>query len=182
MKVSQVCCFQTTGRWICYSIFFRYLIYSVFHEAFVKKFMEKLSFFNSSSKNPFQDVVYYRKLGCLTLWYWISLWPFEYKVKSWEICPFWDADILNFSWIKYFSNDSSFLKKWHIWVYYCWNYWASNLKADLKADFWSQIHTYSRKNYLRHSSGKLPPANSYWSGDVGLMFLMSFLKSIDTFS
>ena len=47
--------------------FFRYLIYSVFHKAFVKKFMKKLSFFSSSFKSPFQDVVYYRKLGCLTL-------------------------------------------------------------------------------------------------------------------
>ena len=47
--------------------FFRYLIYSVFHETFVKKFMKKLSFFSSNFKNPFQDVVYYRKLGCLTL-------------------------------------------------------------------------------------------------------------------
>ena len=66
--------------------FFRYLIYSVFHKAFVKKFMKKLSFFSSNFKNPFQDIVYCRKLGCLTLWYWN--WPFEYKVKSWKICPF----------------------------------------------------------------------------------------------
>ena len=50
--------------------FFRYLIYSVFHKTFVKKFMKKLSFFSSNFKNPFQDVVYYRKLGCLTLRYW----------------------------------------------------------------------------------------------------------------
>ena len=50
--------------------FFRYLIYSVFHETFVKKFMKKLSFFSSNFKNLFQDVVYYRKLGYLTLWYW----------------------------------------------------------------------------------------------------------------
>ena len=49
--------------------FFRYLIYSVFHKTFVKKFMKKLSFFSSNFKNQFQDVVYYRKLGCLTLWY-----------------------------------------------------------------------------------------------------------------
>ena len=50
--------------------FFRYLIYSVFHKTFAKKFMKKLSFFSSNSKNLFQDVVYYRKLGFLTLWYW----------------------------------------------------------------------------------------------------------------
>ena len=47
--------------------FFRYLIYSVFHETFVKKFMKKLSFSAQISKNSFQDVVYYRKLECLTL-------------------------------------------------------------------------------------------------------------------
>ena len=47
--------------------FFRYLIYSVFHDTFVKSFMKKLSFFSSNFKNPFQDVVYYRKLGCPTL-------------------------------------------------------------------------------------------------------------------
>ena len=71
-----------------------------------------------------------------------------------------NADILNFSWIKYFGNDFSFLIKWHIWVYYCWNYGPSNLKAELKADFWLQIGIYSRKNCPRHGSGQLPPANS----------------------
>ena len=50
--------------------FFQYLIYSVFHETFIKKFLKKLSFFSANFKNPFQDVVYYRKLRSLTLWYW----------------------------------------------------------------------------------------------------------------
>ena len=50
--------------------FFRYLIYSVFYNTFVKRFMKKLSFFSSNFKNQFQDVVYYKKLGCLTLSYW----------------------------------------------------------------------------------------------------------------
>ena len=50
--------------------FFRYLTYSVFHETFVKTFMKKLSFVSSNSENSFQDVVYYRKLGCLNLWHW----------------------------------------------------------------------------------------------------------------
>ena len=36
--------------------FFQYLIYSVSHKTFVKKFMKKLSFFSSNFKNPFQDV------------------------------------------------------------------------------------------------------------------------------
>ena len=58
-----------------------HLIYSVFHGTFVKKFMNKLSFFSSNFKNPFQVVVYYKKLGCLT--FVILKWrPFEYKVKS----------------------------------------------------------------------------------------------------
>ena len=47
--------------------FSRYLIYSVFHETFVKMFMTKLSFSSSKFKNPFQDVVSYRRLGCLIL-------------------------------------------------------------------------------------------------------------------
>ena len=47
--------------------FFRYLVYSVFHETFVKNLMKKPSFFSSNFRNSFQDVAYYRKLGCLTL-------------------------------------------------------------------------------------------------------------------
>ena len=66
--------------------FFRYLIYSVFHETFVEMFMKKLSFFSSNFKNPFQDVVNYRKLKCLTLWYWNGG---PLKVKSWKFVHFW---------------------------------------------------------------------------------------------
>ena len=65
--------------------FFRYLIYSVFHETFVKNFMKKLSFSSSNFKNPSQDVVHYRKLRCLTLWYWNGS---PLRVKSWKNCPF----------------------------------------------------------------------------------------------
>ena len=61
--------------------FFWYLIYSVFHEAFVKKFMQKLSFFNSNFKNQFQDVVHYRKLG-LSNFVILKWLPFEYNAKS----------------------------------------------------------------------------------------------------
>ena len=93
--------------------FFRYLIYSVFHETFVKTFMKKLSFFSTNFKNPFQDVVYYRKLRCLTLWCWNSD---PLKVQNLSIfgavfSEIKNADILNFSWIKYFGNDFSFLIK-----------------------------------------------------------------------
>ena len=85
--------------------FSRYLICSVFHETFVKKFMKKLSFFSSNFKNPFQDVVYYRKSRCLTLWYWNG-GPFEdKKLKNLSIfgAVFWEiknVETLNFSWIK----------------------------------------------------------------------------------
>ena len=47
--------------------FFQYLIYSVFHDTFVKRFIKKLSFLSSNFKNQFQDVIYYWKLECLTL-------------------------------------------------------------------------------------------------------------------
>ena len=147
--------------------FFRYLVYSVFHKTFVKTFMKKLSFSSSNFKNLFPYVVYYRKLGCLTLWYWnggplkIRCWKFGKFVSFWG-CFFRNRKMLTFwiLWIKYFGNAFSFLIKWYTWVYYCWNYGPSNLKAELKADFWLQIGIYSRKNYPRYGSGQLPPANS----------------------
>ena len=143
--------------------FFQYLIYSVFHETFIKKFM-KLSFFSLNFKNPFQDIVYYRKLGCLTLWYWNG-GPLNIRLKNLSVSGAVFSEIkkcrhFEFSWIKYFGNDFSFLKKWHIWVYYCWKYEQSNLKAELKVVFWLQIGIYSRKNCPRHGPGQLPPANS----------------------
>ena len=87
MKVSQVGCSQITGCWICYSIF-RYLIYSVFYETFVKRFMEKLSFYSSNFENQFQDEVYYRKLGCLTLRYWNGS-PLNITYKAKKFAHFW---------------------------------------------------------------------------------------------
>ena len=86
-----------------------------------------------------------------------------------------------FSWMKYFGNDFSFLIKWHIWVYYCWNYGPSNLKAELKVDLWLQIGIYSRKCCPRHGSGQLPPANRWWTGDVVLMFLILFWNQWTSF-
>ena len=47
--------------------FFRFLIYVYFNDAFVKKIMKQLSFFNANFQNSFQDVVYYKTLGCQTL-------------------------------------------------------------------------------------------------------------------
>ena len=67
--------------------FFRYLLESVFQKTFIKKFMKKLSFFSSNFKNPFHDVVYYKKIRIFNF---VRLkWrPIEYTVKSWKICPF----------------------------------------------------------------------------------------------
>ena len=100
--------------------FFRYLIYSVFHKMFVKKFMKKLSFLSSNFKNPVQEVVYYRKLGCRTLWYWNG-GPLNIRQKVEKIVRFWAVFFFRnkcwhfeFSWMKYFGNDFSFLIKWHI--------------------------------------------------------------------
>ena len=102
--------------------FFQYLIYSVFHDTFVIRFIRKLSFLSSNFKNQFQDVVYYRKLRCLALAI-LKRRPFEYNVKSWKICPFlglffqkWKTQTFWILWIKYFGNDFWFLIKWHIWV------------------------------------------------------------------
>ena len=50
-----------------FCFFFRFLIYVYINEVFVKNFMKKLSFFNAKIQNSFQDVVYYRILGCQTL-------------------------------------------------------------------------------------------------------------------
>ena len=47
--------------------FFRFHFNVYSKEAFVKKFMKQLSFFNTIFKYSFQDVVYYRILGCQTL-------------------------------------------------------------------------------------------------------------------
>ena len=49
--------------------FFRLLIHLYFKDAFVKNFMKKLSIFNTNFHNSCQDVLYYRILGCQTLWY-----------------------------------------------------------------------------------------------------------------
>ena len=70
MKVSQVRCFQIMDRWICYFIFF-YVSFIVFLAGLLSKSLWRSYLFSAQiSKNLFQDIVCYRKLGCLTLWYW----------------------------------------------------------------------------------------------------------------
>ena len=135
-----------------------------FLETFISK-MKRADIFN------FLSVKYFGKiLLLLKIWHIESTIvklraAFEYKAKSWIICPclrlfFQKCWYFEFSWMKYFGNDFSFLIKWHIWVYYCWNYGPSNLKAELKANFWFQIGIYPRKNRPRHGSGQLPPVNN----------------------
>ena len=74
--------------------FFRGLIYSVFHKAFVKKFIKKLYFLSLNFKNLFQDVTYYRKLGCLTLWYWNGN-PLNVRKKAEKFVHFWGCFFRN---------------------------------------------------------------------------------------
>ena len=50
-------------HWICYFFFFNFLF------MFILKKLIFLSFFNGNFENSFQVVVYYRILGCQTLWY-----------------------------------------------------------------------------------------------------------------
>ena len=69
IKVSQVGCFQITCCWICYSIFSISRL-KFFSQHFCQKVYEETFLLSSNFKNQFQDVVYCRKLGCLTLWYW----------------------------------------------------------------------------------------------------------------
>ena len=56
------------SRAVEYAIsFFRFLIYVYFNDAFIKNFMEKLSFFNDNFQYSFHNIVYYRILGFQTL-------------------------------------------------------------------------------------------------------------------
>ena len=65
--------------------FFRYLIYSVFHKTFVKKFMKKLSFFSSNFKKSISRCSILQKIRMSN--FVILKWgPFEYKAKSWKLC------------------------------------------------------------------------------------------------
>ena len=144
--------------------FFRYLIYII---VFFTRLLSKSLWNYPFSAQISKSISRYSILQKIRMSNFVILkWrPFEYKVKNLPVFGAVFSEIkkcwhFEFSWIKYFGNDFSFLIKWHIWVYYCWNYGPSNLKAELKADFWLQIGIYSRKNCPRHGSGQLPPANS----------------------
>ena len=163
MKVSQVGCFQITGRWICYSVFFD-ISFIVFFTRLLPTSLWRYYPFQLKFQKSISRCSILQKIRMFN--FVILKWqPFENNVKNLSIlgavffrnkkCWYFE-----FSWNKYFGNDFSFLIKWHIWVYYCRNCGPSNLKAELKADFWFQIGIYSRKNCPRHGSRQLPPANS----------------------
>ena len=87
MKVSQVGCFQITGRWICCCIFSDIWFIVFFTRSLWKKFMKKLSFSSSNFKNPSQDVVYYKKIK-ISNFVILKWWPFECKKSHFGGCFF----------------------------------------------------------------------------------------------
>ena len=56
-------------RAVEYAIFFNFSFTFILTRLLSKTLWKKLSFFNINFQNSFQDVVYYRILGCQTLWY-----------------------------------------------------------------------------------------------------------------
>ena len=62
--------FSNMGHWICYSIFSDISFIVFFTRLLSKSLWRNYPFSAQISKNQFQDIVYYRKLRCLTLWYW----------------------------------------------------------------------------------------------------------------
>ena len=67
--------------------FFRYLIYSVFHEAFCQKVYEKTTFFQFNFQKSISRCSTIQKIKMSN--FVILKWRlFEYKVKSWKICQF----------------------------------------------------------------------------------------------
>ena len=93
--------------------FLRYLFYSVFHETLVKNFMKKLAFFSSNFKNPFQDVAYYRKLRCLTLWYWNG-GPLNIRYKVEKFVRFWGCFFRNKKMLTFWIFMNQIFRKWFL--------------------------------------------------------------------
>ena len=82
MGVSQVGCFQITGRWIFLisnlKCFLRDFCQKVYEETihFQLKFQKSISRCSILQKIKMSNFVI------------LKWWPFEYKVKIWKICPF----------------------------------------------------------------------------------------------
>ena len=119
MKVSQVGRFQITDRWICFSIFFDISFIVLFTRLLPEIFWRKNSIlFQLKFQKSVSRCSTLQKIG---MSYFVILkWrPYEYKIKMLKnlstfgavFSEIRNADILNLSWIKYFGNDFSFLKK-----------------------------------------------------------------------
>ena len=116
MKVSQVGCFQITGRWICYSIFFD-ISFIVFFTRLLSKSLWRNYPYQLKSISKCSILQKYRMSNFVML----KWQPFEYKVKKWKICPFLGqffqkkpdifADILNF-------HESNILEIFSIYTIY----------------------------------------------------------------
>ena len=127
MKISQIGCFQVTGRWICFSIFFD-ISFIVFFTRFLSKSLWKTILFQLKFQKSISRCSILQKIRMSN--FVILKWrPFEYKVKSWKLCPFLGLLFRNkkcwhfeFFTNQILSNYFSFLIKWHIWVCYCCNY------------------------------------------------------------
>ena len=113
IKVSQVGCFQITGCWKSYSIFFDIS----FIVTLSKVLWRNHPFSAQISKSiSICSILQKIKMFIFVILKWRS---FDNKlVKGWKICPFWGLFFRNkkcwqihFSWIKYFGNDFSFLIK-----------------------------------------------------------------------
>ena len=86
MKVSQVGCFQITGRWICYSIFFdiSFIVFftRLFSKCLRRNYPLQLKFQKSISRCSMLQKI---RMSNFVVLKWR---PFEYKVKGWNFCPF----------------------------------------------------------------------------------------------
>ena len=113
MEVSQVGCFQNYELLNMLLHFFIYLIYSVFHETFVKKFMKKLSFFSSNFKNPFSICSIVQKITRSNL-VMLKWRPFEYKLKVQKIFHFWGCFFRNKKMLTFLIFMNQTFPKWFL--------------------------------------------------------------------
>ena len=97
MRVSQVGCFQITGRWI-------FLISNLkcFLRDFCQKVYEETIHFQLKFQKSISKCSILQKIKIVIL----KWQPFEYKVKSLKICPFWG--------LGFFSEVKKF---WHFEFY-----------------------------------------------------------------
>ena len=84
MKVSQVGCFQISVCWICYYIFSPFIVFftTLISNVFKETILVQLKFQKSISRCSILQKI---RMSNFVILKWR---PFEYKVKSWKICPF----------------------------------------------------------------------------------------------